>query len=129
MNNSQLISAAEAMLGRSYAPYSNYHVGAAILGKNGKVYTGCNIESASYGATICAERCAISQAVADGCREFEAVAVICSGDAYSTPCGICRQLIYEFGKDIRILCAKTPEDYKEFTISQLLPLGFGPEDL
>lgn len=129
MNNSQLISAAQAMLDRSYAPYSNYHVGAAILGKNGKVYTGCNIESASYGATICAERCAISCAVADGCREFEAVAVICSADDYSTPCGICRQLIYEFGKDIRVICAKTPEDYKELTISQLLPLGFGPEDL
>lgn len=129
MTDAQLIQNAQQMLSRSYAPYSKFCVGAALLGKNGKVYSGCNIECASYGATICAERCALSAAVADGCREFDTVAVISSVDDYCLPCGICRQLMYEFGSDIRILCARTPEDYKEFKLSELLPLGFGPSNL
>lgn len=129
MTEPQLIQMAETMLSRSYSPYSKFCVGAAVLGKNGKVYTGCNIESASFGATICAERCAISSAVADGCREFSAIAVISSGDDYCSPCGICRQLIFEFGSDIRVLCARTQDDYKEYSISELLPLGFGPASL
>ena len=129
MTDSRLIELAEIMLSRSYSPYSKFCVGAAVLGKNGKVYTGCNIESASFGATICAERCAISSAVADGCREFSAIAVISSGDDYCSPCGICRQLIFEFGSDIRVLCARTQDDYKEYSISELLPLGFGPASL
>ncbi len=129
MNDSQLVKMAEQMLQRSYAPYSGFCVGAAILGKNGKVYCGCNIESASFGATICAERCAISSAVADGCREFEAIAVISGADDYCYPCGICRQLIYEFGPDTRVLCAKTPGDFRPYSISDLLPNGFGPSNL
>ena len=129
MTDTQLNQFAEQMLSRAYAPYSKFCVGAALLGKNGKVYTGCNIESAAYGATVCAERCALSTAVADGCREFDTVAVISSADDYCSPCGICRQLIFEFGPDTRVLCAKTSEDYKEFKISELLPLGFGPSNL
>lgn len=125
----ELITIAEIMLSRSYAPYSKFCVGAAVLGKNGKVYSGCNIESASYGATICAERCAISTAVADGCCEFDTIAVISSGDDYCTPCGICRQFIFEFGSDIRVLCARTTDDYKAATISELLPMGFGLSSL
>ncbi|MBE6991208.1 MAG: cytidine deaminase [Ruminococcaceae bacterium] len=129
MTDTQLIQLAEQMLSRSYAPYSKFCVGAALLGKNGKVYTGCNIESAAFGATICAERCALSTAVADGCREFETIAVISSADDYCSPCGICRQLIFEFGQDTRVLCARNSEDYKEYKISELLPLGFGPSNL
>ena len=129
MSDKEIIKIAERMLSRSYAPYSGFCVGAAILGKNGAVYTGCNVESASYGATVCAERSAVCAAVADGCREFDTVAVISSGDDYCSPCGICRQMIFEFGVNIRVLCAKSPDDYKEFSISELLPVGFGPSSL
>ena len=123
---------------KAYAPYSNFLVGAALLTTDGKVYTGCNIESVSYSPTTCAERTAVLKAVSEGDRSFEAIAVI-GGHAdgsvkqgvsgYSGPCGVCRQLIYEFGKDTTIIIANSPDEYYVHSISELLPFGFGPEYL
>jgi len=113
---------------KAYVPYSNFHVGAALLADNGDIYTGCNIESASYTPTICAERTAISKAVSEGETKFKAIAVV--GDSeYTYPCGVCRQVIREFGKDMKIIIAKSEDEYREYTLEELLPHSFGPEDL
>lgn len=119
----------------AYAPYSGYAVGAALLADNGKIYTGCNVENASFGATNCAERTAFFKAVSEGERSFRAIAIAggkqkqeITDPAY--PCGICRQVMQEFGgKDFRILVASSKKDYREYTLSQLLPYGFGGEQL
>lgn len=122
----------------AYAPYSNYYVGAALLTRNGKIFAGCNIENASYGATICAERCALFKGVSEGCREFSAIA-ICGGlsheksilSDYAYPCGICRQVLREFANPdkFKVYVAKSVDDYKEYTLSELLPDSFGPDNL
>ena len=122
----------------SYAPYSGYHVGAALLAKNGNIYAGCNIENASYGATNCAERTAFFKAVSEGVKDFEAIAIVgAPADAaaentfseYAYPCGICRQVMQEFcKKDFGIIVAKSTEDYKKYTLQELLPFGFGGLD-
>lgn len=120
----------------AYAPYSGYYVGAAALFDSGKVYTGANVENASYPAGMCAERTAIFSAVARGERRLVAVAVAGgtggnnSGD-YGYPCGICRQVMREFcnPKEMRVLMAKSPEEYREMTLEELLPESFGPEEL
>lgn len=128
----------------AYSPYSKYCVGAALLTKSGEIFTGCNVENASYGATTCAERTAFFKAVSEGFLEFEAIAIvggpsniICKGAAemggnpikfsdYAYPCGICRQVMQEFcDRDFRIIVAKSVEDYKEYTLGELLPFGFG----
>lgn len=113
----------------AYAPYSNFKVGAALLTDSGKIYTGCNIESASYTPTICAERTAIAKAVSEGERKIEMIAVTGSSDAWTFPCGVCRQVIREFGKDADIIIVKNEDEYKEFKLADLLPHSFGPEDL
>ena len=119
----------------AYAPYSGYCVAAAVLMESGKIYTGVNVENASYPAGICAERNAIFHAVACGERKIIAIAVVggMRGDnrKTATPCGICRQVMREFcdPKEMRVLLARTPEDYKEMTLDELLPESFGPEDL
>ena len=113
----------------AYVPYSKFHVGAALLTKSGKVYTGCNVECASYGGTNCAERTAIFKAVSEGEREFEAIAVTGDDNQYTFPCGICRQVIVEFGKKIKVIVGKSEEDYKVYTMDELLPHSFTPEDL
>lgn len=112
----------------SYSPYSNFKVGAALLTKSGKVYTGCNVESASLGATNCAERTAIYKAISEGEREFSAVAIVSSSRDLTFPCGICRQVIVEFGKDIDIIVAKD-YDYEVYKIDDLLPRSFTQIDL
>lgn len=119
----------------AYAPYSEYAVGAALLTKTGKIYTGCNVESASFGATNCAERTAIFKAVSEGEREFTAIAIV-GGKAsqtptdYAYPCGMCRQVMQEFCEaDFLVIVAKTEEDYREHTLVELLPYGFGGENL
>lgn len=129
MDKRQLIKKALEAKEKSYAPYSNFHVGAALLTKDGKIYTGCNIESASYTPTNCAERTAIFKAVSEGEREFEAIAIVGDSEGYTYPCGVCRQVIREFGKDIKIIIAKSEYDYKEYDLKDLLPYSFGPEDL
>ena len=128
MKTENLIKEAIAVRERAYAPYSHFKVGAALLSSTGKVYTGCNVESASYTPTICAERTAISKAVSEGEREFERIAIVGSSD-YTFPCGVCRQVIREFGRDIEIIVANDVDDYKIFTLEELLPHSFGPDDL
>jgi len=119
----------------AYAPYSGYQVAAAVLMDSGKIYTGVNVENASYPAGICAERNAIFHAAACGERKIIAIAVVGGkqGDnrKIATPCGICRQVMREFcdPKEMRVLLARTPEDYKEMTLEELLPESFGPENL
>lgn len=124
MSDRELIQAAQAMLERSYAPFSHYAVGAALLGSDGVVYTGCNIESAAYGATICAERAAIAQAFSQGCHSFVRGAVIANSDSYCTPCGICRQLLYEFSDGLTMLCCRRDGSCLALTAEELLPHGF-----
>ena len=119
----------------AYTPYSHFKVGAALLCGDGTIYRGGNIENASYTPTICAERVAIFQAVNQGKREFEAIAV-CGGPEggelqYCAPCGVCRQVMREFAvpKQFRILIARSPEEFKEYTLEELLPESFGPDNL
>lgn len=128
MDIKELIQKALEAREKSYSPYSNFKVGSALLTKDGKVYTGCNIESASYTPTICAERTAISKAVSEGDKEFIAIAIVGSS-SYTFPCGVCRQVIREFSKDIKIIVANNTDDYKVFELEELLPHSFGPDDL
>ncbi|KNF09341.1 cytidine deaminase Cdd [Gottschalkia purinilytica] len=128
MDIKELIKKAIEVREKAYAPYSNFRVGAAVLTKNDKIYTGCNIESASYTPTICAERTAISKAISEGDKDFKAIAIVGSSD-YTFPCGVCRQVIREFGKDIIVIVANSEDDYKTFSLEELLPHSFGPEDL
>lgn len=129
MENKELIKLAlEAKVNSSYTPYSKFRVGAAVEMEGGEVYTGGNIEVASYSPTNCAERTAIFKAVSDGKRKIEKIAI--TGDAKDTyPCGVCRQVIREFGINPKIIIANSEEDYKEYTLEELLPHSFGPEDL
>ena len=119
---------------RAYSPYSHYRVGAALLTASGKIYGGCNIENASYGATNCAERTAIFKAVSEKETEFTAIAIVggpedgaeMSFSDYAYPCGVCRQVMKEFCRaDFQIIVARETKDYKIFTLSELLPHGFG----
>jgi cytidine deaminase len=125
VTNEELISMAAAVRDRAYAPYSRFRVGAALLGTDGRVYVGCNVESAAFGAGLCAERAAIAQAVAAGCRNFVRGAVISSGSAVCTPCGICRQMLYECSPKMEILCCRGDGSYEMHTAEELLPWGFG----
>jgi len=135
MSDRELIQAALTARERSYSPYSGFMVGAALLSKSGKVYTGCNIENAAYTPTNCAERTAFFKAVSEGEHEFSAIAVAGwprVGEAgYAFPCGVCRQVMMEFcdPNRFRILVTAGEEEYRGFTLGELLPEGFGPEDL
>ena len=124
MTDQKLIQAARAMLTRSYAPFSHYAVGAALLGSDGQVYTGCNIESAAFGATLCAERSAIANAFSHGCHSFVRGAVIADSDDYCTPCGICRQVMQEFAPNLTVICLNGKGEAKTFALKELLPYGF-----
>ena len=119
----ELFQQAQAVIQFSYAPYSNYHVGAAVLTRDGKMFTGVNIENSSYGATICAERVAFSKAISQGERNFEAIA-IASTDGKAWPCGICRQFMYEFGQDLKIIVGPDVDHLEIIPLSELLPKGF-----
>lgn len=130
-----LIEKALDMRNYSYVPYSHFHVGVALLAKNGKVYGGCNIENASYGVSNCAERTALFHAVSEGVKEFDRI-VITGGPEegelqFCAPCGICRQALREFcdPKSFEIILAKSTEEYRTYTLEQLLPESFGPENL
>ncbi len=129
MDIKDLISKALEAREKAYVPYSGFKVGAAILCKSGNIYTGCNIESASYTPTICAERTAISKAVSEGDREIEAIAIVGNPKEYTYPCGVCRQVIREFGKDTTLIIARNEDEYKVYKLEDLLPYSFGPEDL
>ena len=129
----QLMHEAQKARGQSYSPYSHFRVGAALLCKSGKVYTGCNIENAAYSATNCAERTAIFKAVSEGERDFEAIAIVGGREGETAelcaPCGVCRQVIAEFcPKNFKIVLGNE-ENYKVYTLESLLPYAFTDEDL
>ena len=133
--NELIIGAFEART-RSYCPYSGYAVGAALLTGSGEIFRGCNVENSSYGATICAERCAALKAVSEGEKEFKAIAIVgAPKDAaqvsdYAYPCGMCRQFLSEFGTgDMTVIVAKSIDDKKIFTLSELLPEAFSSESM
>ena len=157
MQKNELITKALQARQSAYAPYSDYLVGAALLCEDGSVYTGCNVENASYGATNCAERTAVFKAVSEGKRRFVAIAIaggkaeratdagqttdVQATDAdqttdlqttdYAFPCGVCRQVLREFADptQMTVIVCKSVDDYKEMTLEQLLPESFGPDNL
>lgn len=132
-----LIETAAAMRQRSYAPYSGYRVGAALLARDGTVYTGCNIENAAFSPTICAERTAFFKAVSEGAASFEAICIVGGAESeeipsgFSMPCGVCRQVMAEFcdPETFRIIVATDPDHYEIHTLRELLPGSFGPANL
>ena len=122
---SELIEKALEAREKAYAPYSKFKVGVAVLTAGGKIYMGCNVENASYPVGICAERVAMSKAVADGETEFTVIAIVGSGENYCMPCGMCRQFMAEFCKeDFEIIVAKSVDDYKIMKMGELLPYTF-----
>lgn len=131
----KLIDTALAQLDFSYAPYSGFNVGAALLAKNQAVYTGCNIENAAYTPTNCAERTAFFKAVSEGVRDFEAICIVGGKNqkatGYTAPCGVCRQVMMEFcnPKAFKIILAIDRENYRIYTLEDMLPQGFGPSNL
>ena len=130
MTDSELIAQAHQARERAYAPYSGFPVGAALLGRSGRVYTGCNVENAAYPLVTCAERTAVTKAVSEGECEFKAIAVVT--DTAATPCGACRQILREFSGlegDLRVIVADTDGNARTFTIAELLPEGFTPDQL
>ena len=129
MTDRELVDLAFTMLERSYAPYSQFPEGAALLCADGTVFTGCNVENAAYGSTICAERTALVKAVSEGHRDFAAIAVVGKGEDYCWPCGACRQMLYEFAPGLTLLVARGDHAYEKLSLAELLPHGFGPKSL
>ena len=130
MTDQQLVEKAFAMLERSYVPYSRFPVGAALLCADGTVFTGCNVENAAYGSTICAERTALLKAVSEGHRDdWQAIAIAGRGEDYCWPCGSCRQMLYEFAPELKVLVARGDGEFVTTTLSELMPHGFGPKSL
>jgi len=127
MTHNELIASATYTRERAYAPYSNYKVGAALLGKSGRIYTGCNVENAAYGPSMCAERTAIFKAVSEGECEFAAIAVVTENGV--SPCGTCRQVMMEFAPHMTVIIADTQGNVRRTTVRDLLPDGFTPNQL
>ncbi|MBC7241062.1 MAG: cytidine deaminase [Anaerolineae bacterium] len=127
MNIDALIEQAKQAREGAYAPYSHFAVGAALLTRSGRVFTGANVENASYGLTVCAERVAVFKAVTAGEREFAAIAIASSNGA--SPCGACRQVLAEFGLDILVISVDMDDRVRQWRLEELLPASFGPQDL
>ena len=124
----KLVDAAIAVARNAYAPYSNFPVGAALLAADGTIYTGCNVENASFPATICAERAALVKAISEGQREFTSIVVVTRSGG--SPCGICRQMLYEFAPDLNVIVATLDGDVLyEVLLQDMLTHGFGPKEL
>lgn len=130
MDYKELIKTAIEYKKRAYCSYSNFQVGSAVLFTSGKIYGGCNIENASYGATNCAERTAIFKGISEGEKEIEAIAIVGDLNTLTYPCGICRQVIAEFAsKNIKIIIAKNQDEYIVKSLEEILPAAFNKEDL
>lgn len=130
MTDRQLVDLAFAMLSKSYVPYSQFPVGAAIYCEDGTVFTGCNVENAAYGSTICAERAALVKAVSESHREdLTRIAIAGNGEDYCWPCGACRQMLYEFNPNMTVLVARGNRDFVACSLQELMPHGFGPKSL
>lgn len=133
IDKKELVKAAEDAMALAYTPYSKFKVGAALLCKNGKIYTGCNIENASYTPTVCAERVAVFRAIHDGEREFSAIAIVGGHDGvlsgFTYPCGVCRQVLREFCTGDMKLIFSDGAEIKEHTLDEMMPFSFTPEDL
>jgi len=136
MEKEKLVKMALEARKMAYTPYSHFQVGAALLTKDGKVYTGCNVENAAYTPTNCAERTAFFKAVSEGEREFSAIAIVGGAEDakelnYCSPCGVCRQVMMEFcnPKTFEVIMGKSETEYQVMTLEEVLPLGFGPDNL
>jgi cytidine deaminase len=126
--SSELVRRAREVMQNAYAPYSKFHVGAAIEAADGTIHVGCNVENASYGLTICAERAAVCAAIAAGARHLRRVVVVSDADPPAAPCGACRQVLSEFGRDLRVI-GVGPAGTVSWSMAELLPSAFGPEQL
>lgn len=124
MNDRELLNLARDASANAYVPYSKFPVGAALECDDGTVYTGCNVENAALGSTICAERTAVCKAVSEGHRKFRRIAIYGEGESYCMPCGACRQVLAEFAPDMEVLCSKAGGRYVSYRLSQLLPYMF-----
>ena len=129
MTDKELVMLAKEAMQFAYAPYSNFKVGAALLSKDGQVFKGCNIENAAYGPSNCAERTAMFKAISEGVREFEKIAVVASSGDYASPCGVCRQVLFEFMPDGKVILDSDEKGMITYTVRELLPLGFSNEDI
>lgn len=135
MKNEELIAVALDARKKSYSPYSGFRVGSALICRNGKVFSGCNIENSAFSPTCCSERTAIFKAVSEGETDFEKIVIVGGkGDSeptdFCSPCGVCRQVMNEFCDDkFKIVLAKNINDYKEYSLDQILPLSFGKSDV
>ena len=130
MSDEELVKRAFDMHRFSYVPYSKFPVGAALLCADGTVFTGCNVENAAFGSTICAERTALLKAISEGHREdWVAIAIAGRGEDYCWPCGACRQMLYEFAPGLRVIAARGDGDFQVVSLTDLLPHGFGPKSL
>ena len=131
ISDEQLISMAKEAAKKAYVPYSHFHVGSAVLSEDNYVYTGCNIENSSYGATNCAERTAIFKCVSDQKTRIKKIAIASDSNEFTWPCGICRQVMREFcnPQKMHVVFAKSTKDYKDMTLEELLPESFGPDAL
>ena len=129
MDHDDLLKRAKEAKAGAYAPYSRFRVGAALLGKSGRVYTGANVENASYSVTCCAERVALFKAVTEGEREFDAIAVTSDSDSLTWPCGVCRQALSEFGLDMDVLGSNNVLEYQSVKLKALLPHAFTGKEM
>ncbi|MBI4533958.1 MAG: cytidine deaminase [Candidatus Melainabacteria bacterium] len=129
MTNKELIELARSASDKTYSPYSHFPVGSAVLTVEGRVFTGCNIENASYGGTICAERTAFVKAVSEGYRKFQTVAVVAAKAYECWPCGLCRQFMSEFGVELDVVVEQSGGSLQSMKLKELLPCRFGPDHL
>lgn len=130
LTNEMLLQLAMEASKSAYVPYSKFHVGAALECSDGTVFTGCNVENSSYGATNCAERTAIYKAISEGHRDFVRIAVYSpDSEIYTMPCGICRQVMVEFNRDMELILGRANGEFKVMTLRQLLPEAFTPDSL
>jgi cytidine deaminase len=129
MTDRSLIEQAVAAMKNSYSPYSRFAVGAALECEDGSVFTGCVVENAAFGCTLCAERSAVASAVSAGRRSFRRIAIYSQGNSYCVPCGTCRQVLWEFSPKMEVLCVRADGRYVSYPLSSLLPEAFGREHM